>query len=203
MRINEETKLLGKQVVFVPYKKLHVAAYHEWMQSEQLLEQTASEPLTLEEEYEMQNKWWTDEDKCTFILLSRKLYDENSTSGDQRDIVSMVGDVNLFFNNDDDKHEAELEVMIAQCSARRQGFGRESVIMMMYYGVTFLSIERYVVKIGTANVASIKLFTSLGFQVQSHSSVFEETTFQLQCNTESFQTTVIQQVKSYIKVSKY
>jgi hypothetical protein len=41
------------------------------MQSAELLEQTASEPLSIEEEYEMQRKWREDEDKCTFILLAR------------------------------------------------------------------------------------------------------------------------------------
>lgn len=32
------------------------------MQSPILQEQTASEPLTLQEEYEMQQSWWLDDD---------------------------------------------------------------------------------------------------------------------------------------------
>lgn len=36
--------------------------YHEWMSSEEIRQQTASEPLTLEEEYEMQQSWQKDED---------------------------------------------------------------------------------------------------------------------------------------------
>ena len=39
-----------------------LARYHSWMQSEELREQTASERLTLQEEYEMQQKWISDDD---------------------------------------------------------------------------------------------------------------------------------------------
>ena len=45
------------------------------MQSEEIRELTASLPLTLDEEYQMQQTWLDDKDKCTFIVLDRERYD--------------------------------------------------------------------------------------------------------------------------------
>ena len=44
------------------------------MQSEEIRELTASLPLTLDEEYQMQQTWLNDKDKCTFIVLDRERY---------------------------------------------------------------------------------------------------------------------------------
>lgn len=57
MRENQDVQIVGERVVLVPYRRKHVEKYHNWMLSSLLLEQTASEPLTLQEEYEMQQKW--------------------------------------------------------------------------------------------------------------------------------------------------
>ena len=72
MRINENTVLLGELVALVPYKKHHVARYNFWMQQKELLELTASEPLSLDEEYEMQTLWHLDDKKLTFIILDKE-----------------------------------------------------------------------------------------------------------------------------------
>ena len=50
--------------------------YHSWMQNEEMQELTASLPLTIEEEYQMQQTWLNDQDKCTFIILSRELFEQ-------------------------------------------------------------------------------------------------------------------------------
>jgi hypothetical protein len=71
MRLNANVTLTGESVVLVPYCKEHVELYHEWMQSPELQEATASEPLSIDQEFAMQQSWATDEDKLTFIVLDR------------------------------------------------------------------------------------------------------------------------------------
>lgn len=61
--------LVGKKVILVPYMNKHVPKYHEWMQDPFLLEATGSEPLTLEEEYDMQLSWTQDPNSTLLISL--------------------------------------------------------------------------------------------------------------------------------------
>ncbi|EGD72067.1 N-acetyltransferase 9 [Salpingoeca rosetta] len=175
MKANADVQVNGAQVVLVPYEHKHVAKYHTWMQSEELQELTASEPLSLEEEYAMQKSWREDDDKCTFIVLDRQVFDASSD-----EIEAMVGDVNLFFNDPDSKSTAEIEIMIAEPSARGKGFGRQALLMMMDYAVKNLSVTKLVAKIGFSNAPSLALFERLGFKEVSRSEVFKEVTLEVQ-----------------------
>ncbi|KAF9114411.1 N-acetyltransferase 9 [Mortierella sp. AM989] len=189
MRANERIALVGQRCVLVPYLKSHVEHYNKWMQSPELLgesgsmaadiplvsfenygvswksanggldmifmiEMTASEPLTLKEEYEMQESWRVDENK-------------------------MVGDVNLFFNDHDDPHSAEIEIMIADPDYRRKGMGLEALCMMITYAYCSLGTTRITAKISTENKGSIQLFLSrLRFIQIGYSEIFEEVTLE-------------------------
>lgn len=62
MRENANIKIIGCSVVLIPYEAKHVKKYHKWMSNPELLKLTASEPLTLDQEYEMQETWRNDED---------------------------------------------------------------------------------------------------------------------------------------------
>jgi RimJ/RimL family protein N-acetyltransferase len=197
MRKNYETILCGDKVVLVPYRPQHVEKYHQWMKCPFLLEMTGSEPLSYEEEVQMQISWKDDENKCTFILLSKELcskflavtetcnnlfIDDNFLT---KSLDAMIGDVNLFLSDEDedagssdgdDRHcevmgfrqkQAELDIMVAEESFRGQGIGKESVCIMMMYGAEELGVRKFVVKIKENNTRSRLLF-----KVRTHKQMF-------------------------------
>ncbi|KAL9658777.1 hypothetical protein ABK040_005931 [Willaertia magna] len=169
MKLNENTRIIGEKVILVPYCKEHVEKYHEWMKSEFLQTMTESEPLTIEQEYEMQQDWYLDEMKST--------------------IEGMCGDVNLFLREDEEEENnnnnskplkiAEIEVMIAEESSRRKGIGKEAVELMMQYGKQILGISLFEAKILETNLPSIDLFENkLNYKRIRYQKVFQEYVFQ-------------------------
>ncbi|KAE8075547.1 hypothetical protein FH972_014252 [Carpinus fangiana] len=133
----KSVSLEGKKVIMVPYMEAHVPKYHEWMQDPALLEATGSEPLTLDQEFHMQLSWTQDPHSSlslslsmsvsvcasddlgvgfaeqTFIVLDKEMLVGEFTHGDPH-VEAMVGDVNLYMNDLDDPHMAEIEIMIAE-----------------------------------------------------------------------------------------
>jgi RimJ/RimL family protein N-acetyltransferase len=158
----------------VPYSPDHVAKYHHWMSDPGLQYLTASEPLTLEEEVEMQTKWTRDPDKCTFIVLDKETLER---TGDE--VEAMVGDTNLFFADETDLSVAEIEIMIADPKNRGQGKGREALFLMMRFALDVIHVHQLVAKIKYDNIKSQTLFQGLGFLEDSRSEVFQEITFLL------------------------
>ncbi|XP_033609241.1 N-acetyltransferase 9-like protein isoform X3 [Cryptotermes secundus] len=155
--------------------------YHGWMKSPELQQLTASEPLSLEEEYEMQSSWLMDEDKCTFIILEKSAFEN---TGDE--IGAMIGDTNLFFFQSEDCMKlAEAEIMIAENSARRKRRGWEAMLLMLRYGCEELAIEKFQAKISCVNEKSILMFQKMGFVKISESAVFKEVTLE-KCVNETW-----------------
>ncbi|TIC99494.1 N-acetyltransferase 9-like protein [Colletotrichum higginsianum] len=157
MRLNEHTAIVTPGVTLVPYEARHVERYHEWMSDPEIQEATASEPLTLEEEYENQQSWRTSHDKLTFIIcqplpVSSRTKTETLQAGDVDTPERMVGDINFFIypsdddDNDDDgdndgatrianetSYVGEVDVMIASKEHRGKGVGHAAVTTLLTY----------------------------------------------------------------------
>lgn len=88
----------------------------------------------------------------------------------------MIGDTNLFFCNQDSSVVAEAEIMIAEPWARGRRCGWSAMLLMLHYGITYLNVKEFVVKISLHNDVSIKMFSNMGFIQTGASSVFEEVT---------------------------
>ena len=177
---NWELCLKGEKTCLVPYRKHHVGKYHAWMQDEYLLENTCSERLTLEEEYQMQESWKDDPKKCTFIILANNTgQDTAGVETHEQEIKRMAGDVNMFWNDYEDPSCVEIEVMIAEASRRRHGLAEEAVTLMMKYGVQRLKVTKFRAKILETNTGSACLFEKLGFKEVKRVSVFQEVHYEL------------------------
>ncbi|KAL5341308.1 GNAT domain-containing protein [Aspergillus crustosus] len=148
MLLNATTAISTSKVLLVPYSKWHVPRYHEWMQDEEIQEATASEPLTLEEEYAMQQSWRNDADKLTFIICL-PLTEDNHESSDLEPLTPesdsptrLIGDMNLFLRIDDGDDGTsspeiigEIELMIAEKKDQKRGFGKAALLTFLRYVV--------------------------------------------------------------------
>jgi RimJ/RimL family protein N-acetyltransferase len=150
----------------------------------------------LEEEYEMCDTWRDDVAKYTFIV-----YDDDLTSSPAKtnaeaeayvnsNLSKMVGDVNLFLSMDETVGDdgvtavssilqAEVEIMIAEPSARRKGIAFAAVQHMLSYGASSLGVRRFFVKISDDNAASTAMFKDkLGFKFVNYAECFKETEYE-------------------------
>lgn len=173
MKDNANIKIVGSKVILIPYEAKHVSKYHKWMENEELRTLTASEPLTLEDEFEMQRTWRESADKCCFLILCKKKYEDSND-----EIASLIGDTNLFLTSSQDNNQkcAEIEIMIAEPEARSKGYGLQATSLMLNYGMQYLKIKLFFAKIGMNNYKSLKMFEKLHFKEQERSIVFQEIT---------------------------
>ncbi|KAF4120699.1 methionyl-tRNA synthetase [Geosmithia morbida] len=152
--VREEFAISTPKVLLVPYESHHVQKYHGWMRDPLLQEATASEPMTLEEEYSNQVSWRKAHDKLTFIVCKPINTTSTLLGGDGGDVdfvrmktldsdERMVGDVNFFlYPYEDDENDVqqgkdnltgEIDIMIAEGGDRRKGMGRAAVCALMVY----------------------------------------------------------------------
>jgi GNAT superfamily N-acetyltransferase len=133
--------------------------YQKLMLLQEIQAATASEPLTLEEEYAMQRSWRQDADKLTFIICLPVLrsQSQHTAEGEGQDRQGsglllndgddspgqMLGDINLFLRvEDEDEDEdgpsspeiiGEIELMIAEKANQRKGYGRAALLAFLRY----------------------------------------------------------------------
>ncbi|KAM0433960.1 hypothetical protein ACHAPT_003904 [Fusarium lateritium] len=185
-------------VLLVPYESHH--SFNKADARKDIQEATASEPMTLEEEYENQLSWRTSSDKLTFIVCAPL---EGSTSvvkaGTADADELMRGDINFFLHTyeADDEAEAasaeahgwltgEVDVMIASLSHRGRGMGRAAVQALLTYLQKHMAgmLDEYdggggelkglMVKIKEGNAGSRALFEKLGFEQRGGVNYFGE-----------------------------
>jgi RimJ/RimL family protein N-acetyltransferase len=167
MRENANIQLIGKHVVLVPFRSQYVPKYHEWMKDPWIQEMTASEELSLEEEYAAQESWLSDDSKLTFIVLDATHKDAENGS-----VEAMAGDVNIILNCDGG---AEVMVMIAEESCRRKGLAQAAVELIIWFVHMKRNISRFFCKISSKNTASLTLFEKkLGWTRCGYAECFDE-----------------------------
>ena len=71
----------------------------------------------------------------------------------------LAGDVNLFFNDTENLRSCEINIMVANSDCRRKGIGKEAVLLMMFYGLTRLEVNRFYCKVHSDNKPSLHLFS--------------------------------------------
>ncbi|KAI1135091.1 GNAT domain-containing protein [Hypoxylon sp. FL0543] len=97
MKLNENIAISTGKVLLVPYDAHHVPRYHQWMEDAAIREATASERLTLDEEYENQISWREACDKLTFIIC------------EPLPLRPALGDPGLLDGNDEEKQREQKE----------------------------------------------------------------------------------------------
>ncbi|KAH8195946.1 hypothetical protein TruAng_009895 [Truncatella angustata] len=109
MKFNETIAISTPKVLLVPYDAHHVPQYHTWMEDAAIREATASDRLTLDEEYENQTSWRTSADKLTFIVCKplESIPAVAVIAGEADDNERMVGDINMFLTPWEEDEAAE------------------------------------------------------------------------------------------------
>ncbi|KAG6119141.1 hypothetical protein E4U14_005810 [Claviceps sp. LM454 group G7] len=161
-------------------------------------EATASEPLTLQEEYENQRSWRASCDKLTFIVCEAPALGASAIirAGVADAEEHMRGDINMFIYGDElgapedetaSQLRGEIDIMVAEKGHWRKGYGRAAVeslliyvrrnlegILKEYGGGDEAKMAGLMVKIKEDNAGSRALFGGLGFRQTGEVNYFGE-----------------------------
>ncbi|KPM38804.1 putative methionine--tRNA ligase, mitochondrial [Neonectria ditissima] len=191
-RTNNEAAIATSKALLVPYEAHHVRQYHAWMQDPHIQEATASEPMTLDEEFENQQSWRTSSDKLTFIICAPASDEAVVKAGVADADGRMRGDINFFLyphDDDDDDDDGwctgEVDVMIASTTDRGRGVGQAAVCALLVYLRAHVDevmgeyaagskLKSLMVKIKEGNAGSRALFQKLGFVQKGEVNYFGE-----------------------------
>lgn len=104
----------------------------------------------------------------------------------KNDTFEAIGLIDLF-DFDPKNNRAGIGIVIQNQENRNQGIGKESLSLLVKYAFTHLNLHQLYANIGSNNEASLKLFTTFGFQKIGtkkdwnllHGAYFDEDLFQL------------------------
>lgn len=113
--------------------------------------------------YGTENKQYTKEELTNYIANAKQ---DIATAGQFRFVIDLentpIGFIDLF---DYTTNSAGVGVIIAK-NYRRRGFSKEALELLIDYATNTLKIEKLHCNIQKDNLASIKLFTSCGFELE-------------------------------------
>lgn len=82
----------------------------------------------------------------------------------KNDSFEAIGLIDLF-DFDPKNHRAGIGIIIQQSGDRNQGYGSQALELLLNYAFENLELHQLFANIATSNEASIKLFTTFGFQL--------------------------------------
>uniref|UniRef100_A0A0G4F4X4 N-acetyltransferase domain-containing protein n=1 Tax=Chromera velia CCMP2878 TaxID=1169474 RepID=A0A0G4F4X4_9ALVE len=161
----------GERLRLIPYIREAVPLYNQWMKDPHLQEMTASEPQSLEEEYEVREIWLTQDDRISWLILDRSL--PASLECPEAAGGALAGDVGCVFD-EGDFSTGELLVMIAEDRSRRKGLAVEALQIIMRVLTERIGTQKFTASISSKNAESVALFLKLGFEKTGFKEAFDE-----------------------------
>jgi len=137
----------------------------------------ALEPTDLDFLYRVENDesiWSLSNNQTPYSLYVLKQYLENAMADiyetkQVRFAICLLGNQECIglidlFDFDPKNKRAGVGILIYETSYRNEGYGKEALALMIQYSFVHLHLHQLYANITTTNLASVKLFTSAGFQ---------------------------------------